>query len=130
MATLEVHHGGGRVEFVTLTRDQPVLFGSSAKCNIVLDDPSALPFHGRVRWKSPKFKVDASPEAEFVLVNGRKMVSSSLRQGGEFQVGECRIFLIDASDGLPPEDKTRVQPAPVVGASRPVRPEPSRPARG
>jgi hypothetical protein len=130
MATLEVHHGGGRVEFVTLTRDQPVLFGSSAKCNIVLDDPAALPFHGRVRWKGPKFKVDASPEAEFVVVNGRKMVSSSLRQGDEFQVGECRIFLIDASDGLPPEDKTRVQPAPVVGAARPGRPEPSRPARG
>ena len=51
MATLEVHDGQGRVERVTISRDQTILFGSSPKCDIVLDGPEVLPFHGRLRWK-------------------------------------------------------------------------------
>ena len=98
MATLEVHDGPGRVQRVTIARDQTVLFGSSPKCDIVLDDPGVLPFHGRIRWKRDRFKVDASPEAEFVEVNGRKMATSSFRQGDEIRVGSCRIFLINADD--------------------------------
>ena len=101
MATLEVHDGRGRVQRVTIARDQPVLFGSSPKCDIVLDDPEVLPFHGRLRWKRDRFKVDASPEAEFLEVNGRKMASSSFRQGDEIQVGSCRIFLIHDGRGPP-----------------------------
>src|SRR5947209_16739151 len=98
MATLEVHDGLGQVLRVSIDRDQTILFGSSSKCDIVLADPEALPIHGRLRWKRDRLKVDASPEAEFITLNGRKMTSASFRQGDEVQVGACRIFMIEMSE--------------------------------
>lgn len=124
MATFEVHDGQGHVERVRIAHDQPIMFGASPKCEIVLNGAGILPFHGRLRWsdKRKKFKVDASPEAEYVHVNGHKMASASLRQGDEIVVGNCRIFLISEDDPNtyeppPRDDKTRVQPSPFVGAS-------------
>ena len=93
MATLEVHDGKGRVQFVELSRDHPVLFGTSSACDVILQGEFIRPVHGRIRWKEPKFKVEASPDAEFVLINGHKMTTGSLRQGDEITVGDCRMFL-------------------------------------
>jgi len=135
MATLEVHDAEGRVERVVIARDQPVMFGSSPKCEIVLNGKDVLPFHGRVRWqnKKAKFKVDASPDAEFLWVNGHKMASSSFRQGDEVRVGGCRIFMINEADaapvglpsGPPPrDDATRVQAPPFLAPAGPAAPLP------
>ena len=123
MATLEVHDDEGRIERVAISREQPALFGSSPKCDIVLNGPGVLPLHGRIRWKSNRYKVDAFPEAQYVLVNGLKMASTSFHQGDEIQVGPCQIFLLHDDEDLPREtprknDITRVPPAPVV-ARRP-----------
>jgi outer membrane protein assembly factor BamB len=119
MALLEVHDGPGRVRRVSVARDQTLLFGSSPKCDLVLDDPAVLPFHGRLRWKRDRLKADASPQAEYIVVNGRKMASASFRQGDEIQVGSSRIFLIQLGGDDPAEtaggavdDGTRVQPPP------------------
>ena len=100
MAILEVHNGEGRVERLILTREQPMMFGSSPRADIVLSGDGILPFHGRVRWqaKRARYKVDASPEAEYLLVNGHKMATASFRQGDEIQVGACRIFMINEGD--------------------------------
>jgi outer membrane protein assembly factor BamB len=125
MATLEVHDSSGRVQFVELTRDHPVLFGTSSACDVVLQGEFIRPVHGRIRWKSEKFKVEASPDAEFVLINGHKMTTGSIRQGDEITVGDCRMFLIRAEedDGNPKrskspggDDRTRVAAPPVVPA--------------
>ena len=67
MATLEVHDGQGRVQFVELGRDHPVLFGTSAACDVLLDGEGIRPVHGRIRWKKRRFRVEASPDAEYVL---------------------------------------------------------------
>ena len=93
MATLEVHNGEGRVERFVLTREQPLMFGSSPRADIILVGEGILPFHGRVRWqvKKERYKIDASPEAEYLLVNGQKMASASFRQGDEIQVGDTRL---------------------------------------
>jgi outer membrane protein assembly factor BamB len=117
VATLEVHDGQGRVERVTIAREQPILFGSSPKCDIILNGPGVLPFHGRIRWKARRYKADASPQAAYIELNGRKIRSGSFRQGDEIQVGPCRIFLIRVDDDLerrhtPQDDRTRVQPPP------------------
>lgn len=132
MATLEVHHGEGRVERVTISRDQAVLFGTSPKCDIVLNGPGVLPFHGRLRWKTSRYKADAFPDAEFLEINGHRMTSSSVRQGDEITVGPCRIFMLDVDEDLPPDDATRVQPAPVfaAGAAPPYPPPPLPRRRG
>ena len=123
MAILEVHHGQGRVERVNLARDQPLLFGSSPKADLVVEGEGVQPFHGRVRWREKKqsFKVDASPEAEFLLVNGVRMASASFRQGDEIRVGDSRIFLLNENDlpaGFPTtplrDDVTRVQSPPFM----------------
>jgi outer membrane protein assembly factor BamB len=119
MAMLEVHDGPGRVRRVPVGRDQTLLFGSSPRCDLVLDDPEVLPYHGRLRWRRDRLKVDASPQAEFIELNGRKMTSASFRQGDEIQVGNCRIFLIEAglddAEERPrtaADDRTKVQPPP------------------
>ncbi len=98
MATLEVHDGQGRVQFVELTRDHPVLFGTSATCDVVLEGAGIRPVHGRIRWKRKRFKVEASPDAEYVLVNGHKMTSSTIHQGDEIAVGPCRMFLLKVAE--------------------------------
>ena len=99
MATLEVHDGQGRVQFIELERDHPVLFGTSPHCEIVLEGPGINPVHGRIRCKRGKFKVEASPDAEYVLINGHKMSTGSITAGDEVTVGPCRIFLLRVDEG-------------------------------
>jgi outer membrane protein assembly factor BamB len=122
MATLEVHDAQGRVQFIELTRDHPVLFGTSAACDVILDGPGIRPVHGRIRWKGKRYKVEASPDAEYVLVNGTRMTASSIRQGDEIGVGPCSMFLMRVDEPVPrkrPKDgpggeRTPLMPAPVV----------------
>ena len=138
MATLEVHDGQGRVQFIELERDHPILFGTSPHCEIVLEGPGINPVHGRIRWKRGKFKVEASPDAEYVLINGHKMSTGSITAGDEVTVGPCRIFLLRVDEGpvsvgraargaAVEESRTMVVPPPVpatrqAGGSGPVRP--------
>ncbi len=100
MATLEVHDGEGRVQFVELARDHPVLFGTSVACDIVLSGEDISPVHGRIRWKKRQYRVEASPDAEYVEINGHKMTSSGLHQGDEMTVGRCRLFLLRLDEPL------------------------------
>ena len=100
MATLEVHDGEGRVQFVELARDHPVLFGTSVACDIVLSGEGIFPVQGRIRWKKGRYRVEASPDAEYVVINGHKMTSSSLHQGDEMTVGRCRLFLLRLDETL------------------------------
>ncbi|MEW4567084.1 PQQ-binding-like beta-propeller repeat protein [Tautonia sp. JC769] len=118
MATLEIHDGKGRVEYLTISPSQQVLIGSDPKCDIVIQDREAMPFHGRLRWKNDRYKVEATPEASTVEVDGKRVVSSSFRQGSELRIGKARIFLITPDDGPAQFEKTRVQArpgAPVAG---------------
>jgi hypothetical protein len=94
MATLEVHDAEGRVQFVELTHDHPVLFGTSATCDVRLEGAGIRPVHGRIRWKGKRYKVEASPDAEYILLNGTRMTSGSLHAGDEIGVGPCRMVLI------------------------------------
>jgi hypothetical protein len=100
MATLEVHDGEGRVQFVELARDHPVLFGTGVACDIVLSGEGISPVQGRIRWKKGRYRVEASPDAEYVVINGHKMTSSSLHQGDEMTVGRCRLFLLRLDETL------------------------------
>jgi len=135
MAMLEIHDGHGGVQRVPVARNQTVLFGSSPQCDLVLDDPEVMPFHGRLRWRRDQMKVDASPQAEFIELNGRKITTASFRQGDELQLGSCRIFLISAGIEVPPQresprpggDTPRVQPppAPAPPPRPPARAEPA-----
>lgn len=99
MATLEVHDAQNRVQYVELERDHPILFGTSAHCEIVLEGAGINPVHGRIQWRRGKLKVEASPDAEYVLINGHKMASGSIEVGDEVTVGPCRIFLLRADEG-------------------------------
>jgi outer membrane protein assembly factor BamB len=125
MATLEVHDGKGRVQFVELERNHPVLFGTSPHCEIILEGAGIKPVHGRIRWKTGRFKVEASPDAEFVVINGHRMINGSIEQGDEIVVGPCRLFLlrVDAPDvatsvvgraSAADEGRTTVMPPPIA----------------
>jgi outer membrane protein assembly factor BamB len=108
MATLEVHDGQGRVQFVELARNHPVLFGTSAACDVLLEGEGIRPVHGRIRWTKGRFRVEASPDAEFVVINGTKMTTASIHQGDEIVVGECRLFLLRNDEDL--EDAAGARP--------------------
>jgi outer membrane protein assembly factor BamB len=138
MATLEVHDGQGRVQFIELERDHPVLFGTSPHCEIILEGPGIKPVHGRIRWRSGRFKVEASPDAEFVVINGHKMMNGSIDLGVEVVVGPCRLFLLrideapeqgarPARRAVEEEGRTMVVPPPIPGAAERV--EIGQPAR-
>src|SRR3954468_21826101 len=144
MATVEVHDGQGRVQFVELAQDHPSLFGTSAACDIVLTGEGIAPVHGRIRWKKGKYRVEASPDAQYVTVNGHKMTSSSLHQGDEMAVGPCRLFMMRMDESLEivpgrpqvrrlDEERTRVLEGPAHysppsgGMSAPARPTSNRP---
>jgi len=127
MATLEVHDSQGRVQFVELAHDHPLLFGTSAACDVILEGAGIRPVHGRIRWKSNRYKVEASPDAEYVLINGHKMSVSSIGQGDEIVVGACRMFLLRGDDARkqashskasPDDERTRKVPGPADQALR------------
>ncbi len=123
MATLEIHDGRNQVRRVRITRDNPVMFGSDPMCDVVLEGAGVQPFHGRIRWKSRRFKADASPEVPWIEVNGLQVKSKSLYQGDEIRVGNCRIFLMSIEDGPDHGEKTVIREPP-IGRDRPARPAP------
>ncbi len=99
MATLEVHDGQGRVQFVELDAR------SSGLVRDQLGMRRAARGRGHPAGPRPdslevarRFKVEASPDAEFVVINGHKMTTSSIAQGDEITVGDCRMFLIRADE--------------------------------
>ncbi len=110
MATLEVHDGEGRVQFIELEQDHPVLFGTSSTCDVILEGQDIRPVHGRIRWSANRYKVEASPDAEYVLVNGHKMSASSIGQGDEIVVGGCRIFMLRGEGGARATSRSSASP--------------------
>ena len=124
MATLEIHDGQGRVQFVELERNHMILFGTSPTCEIILEGPEIKPVHGRIRWKADRVRLEASPDAQFLTINGRKMVSGSAGQGDEIAVGPCRIFVLRLEGAAEPA--TRTTPTVDYGRTR-VMPPPALP---
>jgi outer membrane protein assembly factor BamB len=123
MATLEVHDARGRVQFIELTHEHPITFGTSVACDIALEGAGILPVHGRIRWKDKGYKVDASPDAEYIVINGTKMTSSGLRHGDEIAVGPCRLVMkrprerakpLAPKPLAPDEERTPVKAPPIV----------------
>ena len=140
MATLEVHDGQGRVQFVELRRTTP---SSSARARRAT---SSWPARGSGRCtggfagRRGGFKVEASPDAQYVLINGHKMTTSSLHQGDEMTVGPCRLFMLRLDEPLEAvprpapvrhrdEERTRVLEGPPPHARSAGRQEPTRPGR-
>jgi outer membrane protein assembly factor BamB len=92
------------------------MIGSDPKCDVVVNDPRVLAFHGRLRWKHDHFKVEATPEARFLDVNGRKIVSASFREGDEISLGSHRIVLLSEDDA--PVQRGRAAASPSTRGGR------------
>jgi outer membrane protein assembly factor BamB/TolA-binding protein len=116
MATLELHDGRNQVRRVRISRENPVMVGSDPMCDVVLEGAGVQPFHGRIRWKNGRFKIDASPEVPWIEVNGVQIKSKSLQQGDEIRFGHCRIFLLSIEDGPDHGEKTTIQETPKTTA--------------
>ncbi len=129
MATLEIHDGRSPVRRVRITRDAPAMFGSDPMCDVRIEGPGIHPFHGRIRWKSSRFKVDASPEVPWIEVNGEQVKSKSLHQGDEVRIGTCRIFLMTTEDGPDHGERTVVQEPPSIQLAPIEAPGPPRSGR-
>src|SRR3954449_7022413 len=127
MAMLEIHDSRGQVQYVMLQREHPMIFGTDPKCDIVLEAPGILPFHGRIRWKEPKFRIEAFPDAHFLIVNDKKYVQSSFRHGDELRLGGVRVFMVDPDAEAGDLEKTRVQAPPLAPPPAPTPPRPGTP---
>lgn len=114
MATLEVHDGRGRVEYVSIAQEGTSLIGSDPKCDVVLAGPDVRPVHARLRWKRGRLKVEATPDAQAIDVNGERVVLARLRQGDEIRIGARRIFLLNLGQGAADAEPTRVQDRPAA----------------
>lgn len=115
MATLELHDGQGGVEYVAIARDGTALIGSDPKCDVVLDAAVARPIHARLRWSKGRLKIEATPDARALDLNGRKVAASRLRQGDELRIGRYRLFLLNLGDGAAAEiEKTQVRTPPAA----------------
>jgi outer membrane protein assembly factor BamB len=112
MATLEVHDDRGGVVYVAIASGSTALIGRDAKCDVVLESPDVLPIHARLRWKRGRLKVEATPEARAIDLNGRRVIASKLRQGDELRIASHRIFVLSAEENAPDGEVTRVQPRP------------------
>ena len=99
MATLEVHDGEGRVQFIELEQRSSGFVRHELNVRRDPGGQGIRPVHGRIRWSANRYKVEASPDAEYVLVNGHKMSASSIGQGDEIVVGGCRIFMLRGEGG-------------------------------
>ncbi len=120
MATLEVHDSRGRVRVVSVAGDQPALIGSDPKCQIVLSDPEAKPFHARLRRRGERWTVEALPDAKELTINGQSMPAASIRAGDEIEIGSMRIFLVDESDAKPKPAKPVEPPRKPTPAAKPA----------
>ena len=89
-----------------------MIFGTSVACDIVLSGEGISPVQGRIRWKKGRYRVEASPDAEYVVINGHKMTSSGLNQGDEMTVGRCRLFMLRLDETLEARPAGRKASAP------------------
>jgi outer membrane protein assembly factor BamB/pSer/pThr/pTyr-binding forkhead associated (FHA) protein len=113
MATLEVHDGQGRVEFVAVSPRATVLFGSDPACDVRVNDPAASPRHARMLWRRGRYKLYATREGRALRVNGKSLTESAFRPGDELEIGDYRIYLMqDPGEGGAEDDRTRVQERP------------------
>lgn len=112
MATLEVHDDRGSVEQVSIAPEGTALIGSDPKCDVVLVGPEILPIHARLRWKKGRLKVEATPDAYAVEVNGKKVVASKLHPGDEIRIGGFRVFLMNLGKRPTEGEPTRIQEPP------------------
>ena len=89
-------------------RDHPVLFGTSAACDVLLEGDGIRPVHGRIRWKKTRFRVEASPDAEFVHVkwhqDGGRQPQPRRR---DHDRRSCRIFLLRNDDTIDVRQSTK-----------------------
>lgn len=112
MATLEVHNDRGGVEQVSIAPEGTALIGSDPKCDVVLPGAGVLPIHARLRWKKGRLKVEATPDAYALEVNGKKVVSTKLHQGDEIRIGGFRVFVMNLGRRGGDDEATRVQEPP------------------
>ena len=100
MATLEVHDGKGKVEYVSIPREGTALIGSDPKCDVVLSGPGVLPIHARLRWKRGRWKVEATPRS--LLRGGQRQEARRLEAvagGTRSSSRGTRIFLLNEGEG-------------------------------
>ena len=103
MATMEVHDGQGRVQFIELERSTPYSSAPARTARSSSKGRGSSRSTAGIRFKSGRFKVEASPDAEFVMINGHRMANGSIDLGDEIAVGPCRLFLLRMDQ----EDVTR-----------------------
>ena len=130
MAMLEVHDGQGRVLRLQLTRDSPLMLGSSPKADVVIPGDGVFPFHARIRWRASKhsYRVEGFPDVEYILVNGRRMRSTQLGMGDEIEIGSHHIFVTAVNDDevpvrkSPEDERTKILAHPTPSVERKVLP--------
>jgi hypothetical protein len=79
-----------------------IVLGSSADCDVQLDEPGISPRHAEIRQVENKLLQLKDLDSESgTLLNGESVVESLLGSGDEIRIGTCRLML--QAPGLRPD---------------------------
>jgi hypothetical protein len=82
--------------------DESILLGSSADCDVQLDEPGVSPRHAEIRLGSDRsLLLRDLGSTTGTLLNGERVRESQLGSGDEIRIGTCRMML--QAPGLRPE---------------------------
>lgn len=82
--------------------DESIVLGSSADCDVQLDETGVSPRHAELRRTGDRSLLlkDLGSETG-TLLNGERVIESQLGSGDEIRIGTCRMML--QAPGLRPE---------------------------
>lgn len=105
---------------------EPVAIGKSSDVEVCLDkDESILPWHALIEKKEGEYTISDLGGALGTLVNGKKIVESSLSHGDQIDIGPYKLeFFI----GTPYAVKSQKQKTSVEESPPPAAPSPEAPA--
>ena len=71
-----------------------IVLGSSADCDVQLDEPGISSKHAEIRFDADKSLLLRDLDSETgTLLNGERMTESQLGSGDEIRIGTCRLML-------------------------------------
>lgn len=127
MARLEIHGSHGELQKIELPASGSLLIGSDAVCDLHLADREIQPIHARLKVQGGVCQVEATPEGQFVRLNGKKSAKAALGPGDELGLGGYRIYMFESAAAAPVPTAPRQARPPVAAAPPAPEPRPKAP---
>ncbi len=98
-AEIEIHYPDGLVGYKTLSRDRPLVVGSSERCDVALDARGVASKHFAFRWSNSRqaWRFDLAGDAGGVRCNGQESAGDVLKPDDEVTLADCAFIFRDSA---------------------------------